>query len=112
MRHNMPPFPGTREEASALARYLQSAVPAVPAGMSGRAVWRRRCGFCHTLKGPERPVKPFFLGKSQDEVRAILAKIDALNSAMPPWTGTPAEEEILSKYLATLTPLPAKGERR
>ena len=112
MRHAMPPFPGKPEEADALARYLLVSAPLGPPAMGGRAVWGRRCGFCHTLKGPERPVKPFFLGKTQDEVSDILGTIDSLNAAMPRWTGSPAEKEALAHYLATLTPVKSSGAGR
>jgi hypothetical protein len=54
----------------------------------------------------------FFLGKTQAEVGAILEKIDSLNPAMPPWTGSPKEKEVLSDYLATLTPIKAGGGSR
>jgi mono/diheme cytochrome c family protein len=109
-RHAMPPFPGTLEEARALALYSLSQAPPGAADLSGKAVWKRRCGPCHTLKGPSRAVKPFFLGKTREEVVEVLDALPLLSEKMPPWTGTPKEKGSLAEYLATLTPVPEGGQ--
>jgi mono/diheme cytochrome c family protein/cytochrome bd-type quinol oxidase subunit 1 len=111
-RHAMPPFPGTLEEARALAAYSLSQAPPGPADLSGKAVWKRRCGPCHTLKGPVRAVKPFFLGKTRQEVGEVLDALPLLSEKMPPWTGTAQEKDAITEYLATLTPVSAGGKDR
>ncbi|MGC8762211.1 MAG: c-type cytochrome [Acidobacteriota bacterium] len=100
LRGPMPPFPGTPEEAAALARYiLQGSTPVPPE--SGARSFRRRCAPCHTVAGPFRPLAPAFSSLTPEDAADLLLGLDALNEAMPPWTGTDGERNLLARYLVT-----------
>ncbi|MEJ2420948.1 MAG: c-type cytochrome [Acidobacteriota bacterium] len=96
----MPPFSGTTAEARAVAAYLQSLAPTAPISMAGKAVWERHCGMCHTLDGPFRPILPALQGMGPDELAPLIENIQAMNPAMPSWSGTQKESQVLARYLS------------
>ncbi len=98
MRAPMPPFPGTQEEARAVAAFLLGgATPADPA--DGEQAFTRRCAPCHTFGGAFRPLAPAFKGMSPRDAADLVAAMDSINEKMPPWTGTDAELQMLAAYL-------------
>lgn len=101
IRTGMPPFPGKPEEARAVARYLVDNAPKEPVSNDGLAVWKRRCGYCHTIAGPFRPVAKALGGTSAADLADLIAGIDSMNDKMPPWTGNDIERKALSEYLTT-----------
>jgi len=42
------------------------------------------------------------LGKSADEIQALLGRLPELNEVMPPFEGTDEEKRALAEYLAAL----------
>ncbi len=96
----MPPFPGKAPDARAIAAYLAARAGQAPAPSGGAAIWRMRCGVCHTLNGPFRPVLPTVKGMGPKDISDLIASIEVMNSAMPHWSGTDAERESLASYLA------------
>ncbi len=100
MRGGMPPFPGTEAEAEAVAHYLRVAAMPELAHQDGRSVFERRCGPCHTLSGPFRPVLPAFEGEDANGATAILDNIRSFSEQMPKWTGSQEEKKALAEWLA------------
>lgn len=101
MRGGMPPFPGTPEEARAVARYLVSLAPAVPVSNDGAAVFGRRCAQCHTVAGRFRPLAAALEGQSPADMSDLIGNLDSMSNNMPPWTGNDIERQALAEYLST-----------
>lgn len=99
-RYRMPPFPGTRKEAAAVASYLRYLAPKGAPSTTGKAVWERRCSPCHTLSNKFRPVSGAFSGRDPATVESLIDNIRAFDKRMPTWTGTQAEKKALSAFLA------------
>ncbi len=100
MRGRMPPFPGTAEEARAIAHYLRLSAMPVPQPGDGASVFRRRCGPCHTVSGAFRPLAKSLKGMAESELSDLVQNLDSMNDKMPPWTGTNAERGALCAWLA------------
>ena len=100
MRAGMPPFPGKPEEAKALARYLLDNAPKEPVSNDGEAVFKRRCGQCHSISGPFRPVAKALEGQKAEDLAELIGSIEMMNDKMPPWTGNDIERKALAQYLA------------
>jgi len=100
MRGRMPPFPGTQEEARAIAYFLHNTTFPDKPPVNGRAVWKRRCAPCHTLEGAMRPLDQALRGSKASDVADLIAVMGADDAPMPPWTGTEEEMKSLSEYLA------------
>lgn len=109
MRGRMSPFPGTIEEARAVAYYLHNATFPETPEMDGRSVFKRRCAPCHTLTGHQRPLQPSLGGMTPQDVQDMIGMLGADDAPMPPWTGTDGELKALSEYLASK--LPAGGAK-
>lgn len=99
-RYRMPPFPGTKREAAAVASYLSYLAPKRVVPVTGRAVWERRCAPCHSLKGSFRPVDQAFSGLDAPGIEELIEEIQAFDERMPAWTGTPAEKKALAAFFA------------
>lgn len=110
MRAGMPPFPGTPDEAKAVARHLLDGAPGEPVSNDGEAVWKRRCGQCHTVSGVFRPVAEAFAGQGPDDIFETVGSIEMMSEKMPPWTGNDIERMALARYLsaACAAPVPEK----
>lgn len=68
----------------------------------GAEVFRLLCSSCHTLDG-YLAIRPLIRGKSQAALGNVLSHLDTWRGRrMPPFTGTEAEREALSIYLARL----------
>lgn len=104
MRGRMPPFPGTVEEARAVAYYLRNTTFPTKPPASGRAVFRRRCAQCHTLTGALRPLAPSLGGSSAADIQEMIGMLGADDAPMPPWTGPEEDLQQLSDYLAKELP--------
>ncbi len=109
MRAGMPPFVGKPEEAAAVARYLMDNAPKEPVPNDGKAVWKRRCGECHTISGPFRPVADAFAGQKAEDIADTIASIEMMNDQMPRWTGNDVEKTALARYLSEACKASAKG---
>ncbi len=100
-RYRMPPFPGTAEEAAAVASYLVYLSPPGAPGASGKDIWKRRCAQCHDLYGAFRPVGESFKGLDTGEAEEIIDSLNTLDERMPPWTGTAKQSTALASYLVS-----------
>lgn len=111
IRGNMPPFPGTAEEARLIADELWPRLdhrpPAEAAGLAGAALGRRvyaqRCGPCHVVGGFNDKTASL-AGQPAADLESMLDMADDLGEEMPPFTGDPTERAALVAYLQTLTP--------
>jgi mono/diheme cytochrome c family protein len=102
-REKMPPFPGNGTDAKVLGRYLHGEAATLPAPAEavvrdGAWVFQHRCGGCHTLKG-FRPLADSFAGLSPADAADIVAGIGDMSDAMPPFTGSDEEKQLLGSYL-------------
>ncbi len=100
MRGRMPPFVGKNLEAKSIAAYLMKGVDSGAADNSGPAVWRRRCGSCHSLRGEFRPVIEAFEDQTPEDIAETIQYIEYMSELMPPWSGSDAEKGALAKYLS------------
>ncbi|RMD97793.1 MAG: hypothetical protein D6814_08810 [Calditrichaeota bacterium] len=106
--HNgaMPPFAGVEAEKEALARYLETLVPAgkraaVSARPSdGAAVFETYCQPCHLVK-PDDPLFTKFRGISQPQMAYLITRLDSLNNKMPDLRLQPAQTTVLAKWIAS-----------
>jgi mono/diheme cytochrome c family protein len=104
----MPPFTGTEAERHALAVYLarlggdaSAGVETHAAAARGPMLFEDNCAICHGADG-DWPIGPRVLGKSADEIQALLGRLPELNEVMPPFEGTDEEKRALAEYLAAL----------
>ena len=105
IRYFMPPFMGNETEKKALAFYiikgLQGKEVTVPgegeeaAGSKGKELFASHCTICH----PESLVREKTAGWDRGRIRKALDKLSALNPAMPDYSGTPEEKELMADYI-------------
>jgi mono/diheme cytochrome c family protein len=95
----MPDYNAPVAEKDAMAGYLfglNNPDSAAPAKEQGATLYEENCAACHSLD----QIKPKMTGWSRDKVRASLDKLSELNSAMPDYTGTPAEKDAMADYMS------------
>ncbi len=90
---------------------ILSAAPwALPSGESateadslvlGQAVFKASCLRCHSVDG-YNSVRALVNGRSVQFLRQTLDQLDKIKSAMPPFPGTDAEKDALTRYLHSL----------
>lgn len=98
----MPDYTAPPADKDAMAGYLfklnnPAAAPA--AKDQGALLYEENCAACHSMD----QIKPKMTGWTRDKIRAALDKLSALNSAMPDYTGTPAEKDAMADYMAQQT---------
>ncbi len=95
----MPDYNAPAAEKDAMSGYLfglNNPDSAAPAKEQGATLYEENCAACHSL----HQIKPKMKGWSRDKVRASLDKLSELNSAMPDYTGTPAEKDAMADYMS------------
>ncbi len=99
----MPDYTAPAADKDAMAGYLfglnNPGAAAAPAKEQGATLYEDNCAACHSME----QIKPKMRGWSRDKIRAALDKLSALNSAMPDYTGTPAEKDAMADYMAKQT---------
>ncbi len=65
----------------------------------GATLFEENCAACHSMD----QIKPGMKGWNREKIRSSLDRLSALNSAMPDYTGTPAEKDAMSDYMAKQT---------
>jgi mono/diheme cytochrome c family protein len=98
----MPDYTASAADKEAMAGYMFSLNnPGVtaPAKDQGATLFEENCAACHSFD----QIKPKMAGWSRDKMRTALDKLSALNSAMPDYTGTPAEKDAMADYMAKQT---------
>ncbi len=108
IRYFMPPFAGSEPERKALAYYIikgiQGRSVTVPeekkeaVSGKGKKLFETHCTACH----PEDLVKARTAGWARNKIRWSLDNLNRLQSAMPDYTGTPEEKELLTGYIVSL----------
>ena len=110
-RGTMPRFAGNEQDRAVLGRYLASLNPTLtPAtGAAGQQVFQTRCGSCHTIDGPFRPLKNALRGASADQIEALLPVLDSMSPNMPRFSAPDSQAHALAGYMAhALADEPAK----
>ncbi len=95
----MPDYNAPAAEKDAMSGYLfglNNPDYAAPAKVQGATLYEENCAACHSLD----QIKPKMKGWSRDKVRASLDKLSELNSAMPDYSGTPAEKDAMADYMS------------
>ena len=100
-RYFMPPMLGTEDERRALASYIMVGLQGKPSGPAAHAaeggvgIFAENCVFCHEAD----LIKTRIRGWDRERIRRALNQLSALNPAMPDFTGTDREKEMLADYL-------------
>jgi mono/diheme cytochrome c family protein len=99
----MEPFAGSKAEADQLAAFLAppgaGAAPAPAAATAGgQEVFANYCAMCHSLADVEAKTA----GQDRQELHTLLGRLNELVKAMPPFTGTEEERQMLADYLHSL----------
>jgi mono/diheme cytochrome c family protein len=95
----MPPFPGTEVEQRAVAKYLVGETDAA-ARPSGREVFEKRCGFCHTKEG-YRSLQTSLEGYTREDIIDVLSLLGDMTDEMAPWSGSNEEAGLLAEYVSS-----------
>lgn len=74
----------------------------------GQLLFQYHCNDCHSLAG-YTAVPALLQGWSPEMIHALVLNPEKAKFFMPPWSGTPAEAELLSEYLISLTPAQPAG---
>lgn len=101
LRGKMPPFPGNEEEASALAAYLVSTTDQDYRITTGKEVFDRRCGICHTENKGYRPLYHILQHHTYETLYERIPTLGSMQRKMAPWSGTVEEQEMLARYIMT-----------
>ena len=116
-RGTMPRFAGNEQDRAALGRYLASLNPALTSAASapkeyGRQIFEIRCGSCHTIDGPFRPLKNALRGAPAEQIEALLPVLDSMSPNMPHFSAPDSQAHALAGYMAhALAEEPAKEAR-
>jgi mono/diheme cytochrome c family protein len=118
-RGTMPRFAGNQQDRAALGRYLASLNPALALAESasapkeyGQQIFQTRCGSCHTINGPFRPLKNALRGAPAEQIEALLPVLDSMSPNMPHFSASDSQTHALVGYLAhALAEEPAKEDR-
>ena len=110
-RGTMPRFAGNERDRAALGRYLASLNPALTP-VAGWQVFQTRCGSCHTIDGPFRPLKNALRGAGAEQIEALLPVLDSMSPNMPRFSAPDSQAHALAGYMAhALADEPAKEVR-
>jgi len=104
MRGKMPPFPGTETEAKALAAWLLAQTDPNYNIANGEEVFSKRCNICHTIDDGYRDLYPML---EPYPAETLLESLPILGSWLPemvPFSGTPKETEMLTRYIRSWYP--------
>lgn len=106
-RGKMPPFPGNGDDVNVLTSYLLAIRGSDPLvaktdltdNAKSKIAFDRRCGGCHSLDGPARPVGSTFKGLNLAEATEMVRGIGDVSAKMPPFTGSDEELRLTTLYL-------------
>ena len=99
LRGKMPPFPGTEIEADALSEFLYSKTDTDFKITSGKQVFEKRCGICHTVEKEFRGLYPLMEDYSREDLIERILTIGEYIEEMVPWSGSQEEAEMLSDFI-------------
>lgn len=75
----------------------------------GEVLFQYHCNDCHAVRQGYSAVGPLLRGRPAPMVRRLVEDLSTVNYAMPPWSGTPQEAELLTDYLMSIAPQRPKG---
>jgi mono/diheme cytochrome c family protein len=110
MRGNMPPFPGTQDDARMIAAHLYpqldhrstSEIYGLSGVDLGRKVYEIRCGSCHEIGG-YNDKSDALVGLAETDYQDLLDMAADLGEEMPAFTASEEDRAALIAYLLTLT---------
>jgi cytochrome bd ubiquinol oxidase subunit I len=70
----------------------------------GRTLYQYHCASCHAAERGFSALGDMMRGWDVPMIRALVGDPDKAHFVMPPWAGTAEEADLLTEYLATLTP--------
>jgi cytochrome d ubiquinol oxidase subunit I len=68
----------------------------------GHTIFQYHCGSCHASSGYSG-MKEMLRGWDAPMLEKLILNLDRYHYFMPPWSGTPEEAKMLTRYLETLT---------
>ncbi len=95
----MTPFTGTESERRMLAGYLHGQTDKTVVLTTGKEVFDKRCGYCHTVDGDIQPVYGSFYGSTYEDVKDLIAFLPDQIWFMVPWLGSDEELQLLAEYI-------------
>ena len=111
-RGTMPRFAGNEQDRAALGRLPRLAEPGAHIRPAGREIFEIRCGSCHTIDGPFRPLQNVLRGAGAEQIEALLPVLDSMSPNMPRFSASAADAHALADYMAQeLAEPPAKEDR-
>lgn len=75
----------------------------------GGVIFQYHCNDCHATGQGYSPVAPLVQGWTPQMIRSLIHDLDRTRFTMPPWAGTPEEAELLTAYLADISPAKPAG---
>ncbi len=70
----------------------------------GQVLFQYHCNDCHAVTEGYSAVSPLLRGKTPRMIRSLVEDLHRVQFAMPPWSGTPEEAELLTAYLTSIAP--------
>jgi len=70
----------------------------------GRVLFQYHCNDCHAGAQGYASVAQVIRGWTPEMVRSVVLEPEKARFNMPPWAGTPAEAELLTRYLVSIGP--------
>ncbi len=95
----MSPFDGTEGERRELARYLHSKTDQSVTLKTGKEIFDKRCGYCHTINGDTQPIYDSFYGATYEDIIDLVVFLPDQIWFMVPWLGSDEELNKLAEYI-------------
>jgi cytochrome c oxidase subunit 4 len=95
----MTPFFGTESERRMLAGYLYDQTDKAVVLKTGKEIFEKRCGYCHTVDGDIQPIYDSFYGSTYEDVIDLIEFLPDQIWFMVPWLGTDEELQLLAEYI-------------
>lgn len=95
-------YPHVVGNNGAISDSLLLALPTKDQREVGRVLFQYHCNDCHSERGFSA-VAELSRGWSKDMIHTVVTHLHKAHFFMPPWSGTPAEAELLTEYLVSLS---------
>jgi cytochrome bd-type quinol oxidase subunit 1/mono/diheme cytochrome c family protein len=70
----------------------------------GEVLFQYHCNDCHAARQGYSAVGPLLVGRPREMILGTVEHLEVAHFFMPPWAGTPQEAQLLTDYLASITP--------
>jgi cytochrome bd-type quinol oxidase subunit 1 len=75
----------------------------------GEVLFQYHCNDCHCAENGFSPVAHLIRGWTPEMIKLVVEHPEKAHFFMPPFCGTPAEAELLGKYMASIAPAHPRG---